>query len=236
MPRTPQARGCTADAVAAGFNRVPNPAGAGMHRNGARIRISASAEPRRRGDAPPRGHRSFAIVARTPQARGCTEYPGYAMRLVNPNPAGAGMHRLLLVARIRQETEPRRRGDAPLCSKWERQAVHRTPQARGCTASSRGITIGAIPNPAGAGMHRPLSGAMRVSESEPRRRGDAPPQPQPRNLPLNRTPQARGCTVFVPRRSLNSTPNPAGAGMHRFAVLAPIACDAEPRRRGDAPE
>ena len=153
--RTPQARGCTAWLDIAAQVRIPNPAGAGMHRLDARSVNWSSAEPRRRGDAP-------LEVSSNKAANG-------------PNPAGAGMHRFQTVPSLQSETEPRRRGDAPDAALARPKIQVRTPQARGCTAQAFSPHEPARPNPAGAGMHRPGTRPGTRARTEPRRRGDAPP-------------------------------------------------------------
>ena len=84
------------------------------------------------------------------------------------------MHRHLIQELNVIETEPRRRGDAPRPNYFNRHALHRTPQARGCTVSEYLQRKFDDPNPAGAGMHRPHVRAGLSFRPEPRRRGDAP--------------------------------------------------------------
>ena len=152
--RTPQARGCTASFFFSDNGLKPNPAGAGMHRQLFSFRRGATAEPRRRGDAPPwRWHGSQA-KPRTPQARGCTARRQSGTTLDGPNPAGAGMHRWNMNYQQKKVTEPRRRGDAPRTRRTLASPSARTPQARGCTGNRRKSRGRGSPNPAGAGMHR----------------------------------------------------------------------------------
>ena len=134
LDRTPQARGCTVDECRATWVSNPNPAGAGMHRFGQNYSAVANAEPRRRGDAPSLTELLTTALIRTPQARGCTVKFAKLVRLVRPNPAGAGMHRSCASIRRCSQPEPRRRGDAPLSVSGLLRGDIRTPQARGCTA------------------------------------------------------------------------------------------------------
>ena len=132
--RTPQARGCTVRGYAMSAVTFPNPAGAGMHREGRRREREERTEPRRRGDAPATAESNNSLTLRTPQARGCTAGDSYFCSPMVSNPAGAGMHRRLHFHVIRIDPEPRRRGDAPLAHGASRSYAYRTPQARGCTA------------------------------------------------------------------------------------------------------
>ena len=194
---------------------APNPAGAGMHLISRLFAAVAAAEPRRRGDAPHTFSADWLSRHRTPQARGCTAHFASVSLLSRPNPAGAGMHRENMRQSRAANTEPRRRGDAPLKECKAALKEYRTPQARGCTAMYYTYTNGQF--------------------TEPRRRGDAPTEAGAQCASLNRTPQARGCTAFDWPLIARLFPNPAGAGMHRSLSAAPYALDPEPRRRGDAP-
>ena len=196
--RTPQARGCTAWLDIAAQVRIPNPAGAGMHRL-----KSAAIKPQ---------------TARTPQARGCTDSKPCHHCRAKPNPAGAGMHRTPPLHGQKSKSEPRRRGDAPLKRFRHMSLRVRTPQARGCTDREQDPAQEQEPNPAGAGMHRELTAARRQKRTEPRRRGDAPPRDVVVTVNGNRTPQARGCTDREGMGVDSSGPNPAGAGMHRICA------------------
>ena len=132
-----------------------------------------------------------------------------------PNPAGAGMHRFSCSWTTKKLSEPRRRGDAPHSTVLNRVRFPRTPQARGCTVKSPFELCTAMPNPAGAGMHRRNSVGLRTAR--------------------NRTPQARGCTAGDGAACDPKVPNPAGTGMHRHSRPARQQAHPEPRRRGDAP-
>ena len=196
LSRTPQARGCTDKQHRARINCQPNPAGAGMHRDRPSCISMNSSEPRRRGDAPSLMCTRPAAVVRTPQARGCTGTQLYFRCWTLPNPAGAGMHRQLssLISDI--VAEPRRRGDAPFAQCLVESPLFRTPQARGCTVLINAPHFTELPNPAGAGMHRTCKSATLRAYTEPRRRGDAPPDCPSVSIHTARTPQARGCTAL----------------------------------------
>ena len=172
--RTPQARGCTATSSGRLIAKMPNPAGAGMHRLKNDGDIFEFTEPRRRGDAPVPTIAGAADGYRTPQARGCTARDLDQSFTAGPNPAGAGMHRRKRSSYGGRRSEPRRRGDAPpLPASWN-LASRRTPQARGCTGFVHIVDAAREPNPAGAGMHRRRPKRWPPNASEPRRRGDAP--------------------------------------------------------------
>ena len=207
-----------------------------MHRLPQNLTIRLRSEPRRRGDAP-RGTATFARRwFRTPQARGCTAAFIFTSYALTPNPAGAGMHRLLMVLAAHMRTEPRRRGDAPPWCDVLPECFGRTPQARGCTGFMKKEPVSNLPNPAGAGMHRGINSHHPNLYSEPRRRGDAPEFAGTQDFAGLRTPQARGCTGQTIFGLETKFPNPAGAGMHRAGVTPRYSAPSEPRRRGDAPK
>src|SRR5690606_5900133 len=139
------------------------------------------------------------------------EHVSQPQLVVRQFPAGAGMYRAQGHTSARRQTVPRRRGDVPYHGASAAGLLPSSPQARGCTVTTRAIEMLWDQFPAGAGMYRlPISSSF-AAIAVPRRRGDVPSENLQRGKAVFSSPQARGCTECMEGWREKTWQFPAGA-------------------------
>ena len=234
-PRSPQARGSTGVIAQARDCDAPIPAGAGLNRTGPATAATRPPDPRRRGAQPyPRLERAD-LWLRSPQARGSTALGPTSTMGERPIPAGAGLNRADMACDGVHRPDPRRRGAQPQTAPRPCRCPPRSPQARGSTADHLGLSAGAGPIPAGAGLNRRIRPRRPKGAADPRRRGAQPPHNEIYDLMHHRSPQARGSTAQSRIHVRHCDPIPAGAGLNRAHIPTASSPIPDPRRRGAQP-
>ncbi len=155
--------------------------------------------------------------------------------MIRPFPADAGINRCADRPDGRNLTVPRRRGDQPRRTHSSRRDIGRSPQTRGSTDRTDGVSDHFEPFPADAGINRRRQAHPYARSPVPRRRGDQPPRIRKRPESWRRSPQTRGSTACERADASHAGPFPADAGINRNEVIILRRPATVPRRRGDQP-
>ena len=109
---------------------------------------------------------------------------------------------------------PHKRGDVPKVLSQMKSDLLISPQAWGCTAdiAVEGRIYANLPT--SVGMYRGLASASAVLQQSPHKRGDVPSAQILNHSQNGISPQAWGCTGFVPLLNATNSNLPTSVGMY----------------------